>query len=88
MRLDNVWGVGGGIRPVKYLVRFLKENDPIPVDSLMFLHLKLQVKKIVLLLKEYLCSQDVAEASRCLLDLEVSSVNITSLFSITKYIKG
>merc|ERR1719326_682848 len=48
VRLDNVWGVGGGIRPVKYLV-----------------------KKIVLLLKEYLCSQDVAEASRCLLDLEV-----------------
>jgi len=48
VRLDNVWGVGGGIRPVKYLV-----------------------KKIVLLLKEYLCSCDVAEASRCLLDLEV-----------------
>merc|ERR1712241_1177554 len=48
VRLDNVWGVGGGIRPVKYLV-----------------------KKIVLLLKEYLCSQDVAEASRCLKDLEV-----------------
>ena len=21
VRLDNVWGVGGGIRPVKYLVR-------------------------------------------------------------------
>ena len=53
----------------------------------MFLHLKLQVKKIVLLLKEYLCSQDVAEASRCLLDLEVSSVTIASLFSITKYTK-
>jgi len=48
VRLDNVWGVGGGIRPVKYLV-----------------------KKIVLLLKEYLCSGDVAEASRCLKDLEV-----------------
>merc|ERR1719249_14651 len=48
VRLDNVWGVGGGIRPVKYLV-----------------------KKIILLLKEYLCSQDVTEASRCLLDLEV-----------------
>jgi len=48
VRLDNVWGVGGGIRPVKYLV-----------------------KKIVLLLKEYLCSGDVKEASRCLADLEV-----------------
>ena len=48
VRLDNVWGVGGGIRPVKYLV-----------------------KQMVLLLKEYLCSCDVAEASRCLLDLEV-----------------
>jgi len=48
VRLDNVWGVGGGIRPVKYLV-----------------------KKIVLLLKEYLCSGDVKEASMCLVDLEV-----------------
>jgi len=48
VRLDAVWGVGGGIRPVKYLVR-----------------------KIVLLLKEYLCSQDVEEASRCLKELEV-----------------
>jgi len=48
VRLDNVWGVGGGIRPVKYLK-----------------------KKIVQLLKEYLCSCDIVEASRCLLDLEV-----------------
>merc|ERR1711976_1145982 len=48
VRLDNVWGVGGGIRPVKYLV-----------------------KQIVLLLKEYLCSCDIAEASRCLAELEV-----------------
>jgi len=48
VRLDNVWGVGGGIRPVKYLV-----------------------KKIVLLLKEYLCSCDIEEATRCLVDLEV-----------------
>jgi len=48
VRLDNVWGVGGGIRPVKYLV-----------------------KKIVLLLKEYLCSCDIEEATRCLKDLEV-----------------
>jgi len=48
VRLDNVWGVGGGIRPVKYLVR-----------------------KINILLKEYLCSCDVVEAARCLKDLEV-----------------
>jgi len=48
VRLDNVWGVGGGIRPVKYLI-----------------------KKIVLLLKEYLCSCDIEEATRCLKDLEV-----------------
>jgi len=48
VRLDNVWGVGGGIRPVKYLI-----------------------KKIVLLLKEYLCSCDIDEATRCLKDLEV-----------------
>ena len=38
--------------------------------------LSLQVKKIILLLKEYLCSQDVTEASRCLLDLEVFDVLI------------
>ena len=37
-------GVGGGIRPVKYLV-----------------------KKIVLLLKKYLCSCDVQEATRLVL---------------------
>lgn len=48
VRLDNVWGVGGGMRPVKYLV-----------------------KKIQLLLKEYLCSGDVEEATRCLQELEV-----------------
>jgi len=48
VRLDNVWGVGGGVRPVKYLV-----------------------KKIVLLLKEYLCSGDIKEATRCLQELEV-----------------
>lgn len=48
VRLDNVWGVGGGLRPVKYLI-----------------------KQIILLLKEYLCSGDVEEASRCLRELEV-----------------
>jgi programmed cell death protein 4 len=48
VRLDNVWGVGGGLRPVKYLI-----------------------KQIVLLLKEYLCSGDIGEASRCLRELEV-----------------
>lgn len=48
VRLDNVWGIGGGVRPVKYLV-----------------------KKIVLLLKEYLCSGDIKEATRCLQELEV-----------------
>lgn len=48
VRLDNVWGVGGGIRPVKLLI-----------------------KKMVLLLKEYLSSGDINEATRCLLELEV-----------------
>jgi len=48
VRLDNVWGIGGGVRPVKYLVR-----------------------KIVLLLKEYLCSGDIEEATLCLKELEV-----------------
>ncbi|XP_038160694.1 programmed cell death protein 4a [Cyprinodon tularosa] len=46
--LDNVWGVGGGLRPVKHLV-----------------------KKMNLLLKEYLISGDVSEAEHCLRDLEV-----------------
>ncbi len=48
VRLDNVWGVGGGVRPVKYLI-----------------------KKIVLLLKEYLSSSDINEATLCLKELEV-----------------
>lgn len=48
VRLDNIWGTGGGIRPVKYLI-----------------------KQMVLLLKEYLSSGDVAEATRCLQELEV-----------------
>lgn len=48
VRLDNVWGVGGGIRPVKYLVN-----------------------RMIMLLQEYLCSCDIAEATRCLAELEV-----------------
>lgn len=48
VRLDNIWGIGGGIRPVKYLI-----------------------KQMVLLLKEYLSSDDAVEATRCLQDLEV-----------------
>lgn len=47
-RMDNVWGVGGGIRPVKLLI-----------------------KKMVLLLKEYLSSGEIPEAVRCLQELEV-----------------
>lgn len=48
VRLDNVWGIGGGLRPVKYLI-----------------------SQMNLLLKEYLSSGDLQEATRCLLDLEV-----------------
>lgn len=48
VRLDNIWGVGGGIRPVKSLIR-----------------------QIQLLLKEYLMSGDLAEAMRCVRELEV-----------------
>ncbi|XP_006817884.1 programmed cell death protein 4-like [Saccoglossus kowalevskii] len=48
VRLDNVWGVSGGIKPVKSLI-----------------------KKMVLLLKEYLSSGDTEEAVRCLQELEV-----------------
>ncbi|XP_045457025.1 programmed cell death protein 4 [Melitaea cinxia] len=48
VRLDNIWGVGGGIRPVKSLIR-----------------------QIQLLLKEYLTSGDLAEAMRCVRELEV-----------------
>ncbi|XP_072039315.1 programmed cell death protein 4-like [Amphiura filiformis] len=48
-RLDNVWGTGGGLRPVKMLI-----------------------KKMVLLLREYLLSSgDIQEATRCLQELEV-----------------
>nr|KAG5705228.1 hypothetical protein BaRGS_011254 [Batillaria attramentaria] len=48
VRLDNIWGAGGGIRPVKLLI-----------------------KKIVMLLKEYLSSGDIKEATNCLRDLDV-----------------
>lgn len=47
-RLDNVWGVGGGLRPVTSLVRSMG-----------------------LLLQEFLNSDDTAEATRCLRELEV-----------------
>lgn len=48
VKLDSVWGVSGGMRPVKYLI-----------------------KKIQSLLKEYLSSGDIEEATRCLQELEV-----------------
>jgi programmed cell death protein 4 len=48
VRLDSIWGYGGGIRPVKLLV-----------------------KEIVLLVKEYLSSKDLKEAERCIVDLDV-----------------
>lgn len=48
VRLDSIWGHGGGIRPVKLLV-----------------------KKIVLMIKEYLSSSDMKEAERCIKDLDV-----------------
>jgi len=48
VRLDNVWGVGGGIRPVKYLI-----------------------DRVMMLLKEYLSSSDVNEATQCLKELDV-----------------
>jgi len=48
VRLDTVWGFGGGNRPVKTLI-----------------------KEIVLMIREYLASKDMAEAERCLSDLDV-----------------
>lgn len=48
VRLDSIWGVGGGNRPVRYLTN-----------------------RIVVLLKEYLNSGDISEASRCLKELDV-----------------
>jgi len=48
VRLDNVWGEGGGNRPVVYLVN-----------------------QIVMLLREFLSSNDTAEAVHCLRDLDV-----------------
>lgn len=59
VRLDNVWGVGGGVRPVKYLV-----------------------KQIVLLLKEYLYSGDIQEATRCLQELEVPHFHHELVFEV------
>lgn len=47
-RLDNVWGVSGGDKPTKLLVKRMK-----------------------LLLEEYLSSNDIEEAARCLRELDV-----------------
>lgn len=47
-RLDNIWGIGGGLRPVKTLSRQMN-----------------------LLLEEYLSSNDIPEATRCVVALEV-----------------
>jgi programmed cell death protein 4 len=63
VRLDNVWGVGGGIRPVKYLI-----------------------KKIILLLKEYLCSGDIEEARHCLTELEVPHFHHELVYEVIKKI--
>ena len=60
-RLDNVWGIGGGVRPVKYLV-----------------------KKIVLLLKEYLCSGDIEEATLCLKELEVPHFHHELVYEVSQ----
>ena len=62
VRLDNVWGVGGGLRPVKYLI-----------------------KQIILLLKEYLCSGDVDEASRCLRELEVPHFHHELVYEVREH---
>jgi len=48
LRLNNVWGVGGGAQPVKALSR-----------------------RIHMLLKEFMSSNDSVEAGRCLRELEV-----------------
>lgn len=48
VRLHNVWGVGGALRPVKALTR-----------------------QMSLLLQEFISSGDIAEATRCLRELEV-----------------
>lgn len=48
IRMDNVWGQGGGLRPVRYLTN-----------------------RIQMLLKEYLSSGDITEATRCLKELDV-----------------
>lgn len=61
VRLDNVWGIGGGLRPVKYLT-----------------------KQMTLLLKEYLSSGDLQEATRCLIDLEVPHFHHELVYEVIK----
>lgn len=63
VRLDNIWGTGGGIRPVKYLV-----------------------KQMVLLLKEYLSSSDIKEATRCLQELEVPHFHHELIYEATNMV--
>ena len=62
VRLDNVWGVGGGRRPVKQLI-----------------------KKMVLLLKEYLSSEDVEEVG-FLKSIDVQHIKILTINPILLHI--
>lgn len=128
VRLDNIWGTGGGIRPVKYLVKqvcfyktgfFLnlkswrKKNTSFGNQKIvyttflskgmewivcnmadlccwaalfnfwtLFLSLLLQM---VLLLKEFLSSGDVAEATRCLQELEVPHFHHELVYEVSVY---
>lgn len=63
VRLDNIWGTGGGIRPVKSLI-----------------------KRMVMLLLEYLSSGDIAEATRCLKDLEVPHFHHELIYEATNMV--
>ena len=67
MRLDNVWGVGGGRRPVKVLVNRVRIHPSLTT----YAREKFDFSQIKLLLEEFLSSADLKEAERCLLDLDV-----------------
>ena len=69
VKLDSVWGIAGGMRPVKYVTLF-----PFCCACLT-LHLvracRYLIRQMQLLLKEYIVSGELEEAVRCLQELEV-----------------
>ncbi len=108
VRLDDVWGLCGGNRPVKYLVRRVRFDEDAFQPSRFYLFLVFfessqrhtQIVDMVLqwcfpvcccqmnlLLKEYLSSGDISEATRCLKELDVPHFHHELIYEVGRRTK-